>query len=952
MHAIRRSLAFAALTLLLTGGCELRCNGPVVVIPTKIKYGGRAVAIATHPADDASAFVVSESGGIFRTSNFGSPWFHVSRQSTFWFSDIHYFDANPNIIIATAFEDLRTDNGGGVWRSTNGGDSWQHIAITPPDTSRPFEAYCIAVEPSEPARIWVGTSSGLAYSDDQGVTWAFIPWAGNFRQVPVWSVLAPQPGHLRVLTRHGFRSSDDRGATWLQAIEGPLPGPFRATHNQLACSPASDSVLYWCGDYTTGIYGGDSTILIRSMDRGRRWTKVKLLRGHNRDAFIRVTPRALSGVGKYQIYFGDGSAFLGRAEVGKSDEKIGAWQTLAVEHVDASDIGFKADGFTPWLLAGDGGLQTTTDKGAHWKMAGNGADGYAALQISDATGQAHTGDREADLYFGTQDNSFWASADNGRTWPYSALTEGVHINVGERAASGDHNRVNFVLLTSGGGADMISGPLLSSPTEMNVPQGDGWGARRLGDRTFMRPVRPAPGANPIWVTKNNGAFWITQCDATGFVEPSDRVKAVDVAGQPIVFFAVSRGMNEKVIMRAVDLISGGTPLLSTVTGFGRLGFAQANAPSSDNPLVWEALYAVDPFDPGHILVVDDRDSTIKVTHDGGASWTVDQALVSRITNRGMYKFRRPRFPLLPMNQVTVISFDPHTRGRILVGTIQSGVIFSCDFGQTWHRLEDSENIPNVSSFYFTAEGWVLASSYGRGLWRLRIKCPPSDDLPPFMARTTSGPFLYSSGALIPIGTLEPEPKVSFVVVRGGSISGIRTDTTGTQVERIELKSGSAEGLSVAGERTAVAVPVVLSTALPRAEKDAGLASLLKEGFQIKGALLEGRQFRGYVLGKNDIGASDLAPPRVPGPAIAVSVSADELRRVATITGVRFRPSGTLQVLVNGEILDITRTADRDGQFRFTIPVPPRPGHYELTVKQAGAPRPIEAWAPYEIVNAD
>jgi len=341
-----------------------------------------------------------------------------------------------------------------------------------------------------------------------------------------------------------------------------------------------------------------------------------------------------------------------------------------------------------------------------------------------------------------------------------------------------------------------------------------------------------------------------------------------------------------------------------------------------------------------------------VTHDGGASWTVDQALVSRITNRGMYKFRRPRFPLLPMNQVTVISFDPHTRGRILVGTIQSGVIFSCDFGQTWHRLEDSENIPNVSSFYFTAEGWVLASSYGRGLWRLRIKCPPSDDLPPFMARTTSGPFLYSSGALIPIGTLEPEPKVSFVVVRGGSISGIRTDTTGTQVERIELKSGSAEGLSVAGERTAVAVPVVLSTALPRAEKDAGLASLLKEGFQIKGALLEGRQFRGYVLGKNDIGASDLAPPRVPGPAIAVSVSADELRRVATITGVRFRPSGTLQVLVNGEILDITRTADRDGQFRFTIPVPPRPGHYELTVKQAGAPRPIEAWAPYEIVNAD
>ena len=40
------------------------------------------------------------------------------------------------------------------------------------------------------------------------------------------------------------------------------------------------------------------------------------------------------------------------------------------------------------------------------------------------------------------------------------------------------------------------------------------------------------------------------------------------------------------------------------------------------------------------------------------------------------------------------------RDRILIGTVQAGVISSCNSGQTWQRLTDSENIPNISSFHF------------------------------------------------------------------------------------------------------------------------------------------------------------------------------------------------------------------------------------------------------------
>src|SRR5206468_11263943 len=107
---------------------------------------------------------------------------------------------------------------------------------------------------------------------------------------------------------------------------------------------------------------------------------------------------------RYQVYFGDGSVYVARAEVVKNTEQVDMWESLEVEHPDASDIGFKDDRFTPWLLAGDGGVQTTTDRGAHWHVTGGGLDGYDALQISDAVGQAHADNRESDLYFGTQDN--------------------------------------------------------------------------------------------------------------------------------------------------------------------------------------------------------------------------------------------------------------------------------------------------------------------------------------------------------------------------------------------------------------------------------------------------------------------------------------------------------------------------------------------------------------------
>lgn len=422
-HRIRHVtsfVAFATILSLAVAVCAAGCRkSPVISMKTDIKYGGRAVAIATHPTDNKTAFVVSESGGIFKTRNGGSHWSQQSGSGTFWFSDVLVYAPNPNIVIATAYRDWKTENGGGIWRSTDGGDTWSHVAVSipaaVPPTWGPLEAFCIAVEPGS-NRIWVGTSVGLAYSNDQGSTWSFLPTTPNFIHVPVWAVIAPQARHLRVLTENGFRASNDGGLTWLQPIQGLLPVIRNnvVVHNQLAASPQNDAVLYWSGvvgDWERGY----SVTLVRSVDGGLTWRTQRSDAVKNRPSFVRVASRAVSGDDKYQVYYGNGSVFTRRFNVDKATESVSAWQVLNTAHPDSSDIGFKSDGFSPWLLVGDGGILTTKDQGATWKLTAGAGAGYNALQISDAVGQKHAGDRESDLYFGTQDVHFLGL---GRQWSH------------------------------------------------------------------------------------------------------------------------------------------------------------------------------------------------------------------------------------------------------------------------------------------------------------------------------------------------------------------------------------------------------------------------------------------------------------------------------------------------------------------------------------------------------
>jgi hypothetical protein len=142
------------------------------------------------------------------------------------------------------------------------------------------------------------------------------------------------------------------------------------------------------------------------------------------------------------------------------------------------------------------------------------------------------------------------------------------------------------------------------------------------------------------------------------------------------------------------------------------------------------VYAVSPADSNFLYLADAGAQQMLSSHDGGASWTVDQPLTDLITHHGQFRFTAP-FPYpdptgneavntFPRNQVTAIGFDPSGQ-TILVGTWTAGIFASFDAGAHWLEVPGSEQIPRPDGFFFNERtGAIYVGSTGRGVWRIDV----------------------------------------------------------------------------------------------------------------------------------------------------------------------------------------------------------------------------------------
>lgn len=140
--------------------------------------GGSISAIAVSPTDANSALIGmgTSDGSIIRTSRLltlsrltppARDREFVTRPRTGWVSWLAFDPTSSDIAYAT----YSTFGGAHVWRTIDGGISWTAIDGTGADRIPDIPVHCIVVDPTNTARLFVGTDLGVFVSTDGGATW-------------------------------------------------------------------------------------------------------------------------------------------------------------------------------------------------------------------------------------------------------------------------------------------------------------------------------------------------------------------------------------------------------------------------------------------------------------------------------------------------------------------------------------------------------------------------------------------------------------------------------------------------------------------------------------------------------------------------------------------------------------------------------------------------------------
>jgi photosystem II stability/assembly factor-like uncharacterized protein len=905
----------------LTGLLLLAFHGSmsqITPMQPNVHAGGRAVAATSNPFRANQLIVASESGGLFKSINSGANWTHVSGTTSFDYTDVMYYPFDGNIVIATAAQDTRSMSGGGILRSTDGGNTWSRVSVITPDPSclASIGAYGLSYERGT-TRIWAGTSCGLAYSDDAGVTWGFVATSTNYNNDKVYAVLSPARNNLKILTDAGVKVSTDGGANWTFSSTG-LPTVMwridKGWHNQIACSPLNQRHLFWAFAYITAT-NMPRNGLYMSVDNGNSWSAVVDNAGQGRPPFVEAAYSLNGTSSQFDLYYANGTHFKrGTFNNAATPTMAGSWFAITADHDDPTDIIFRSDNRTPLLYLTDGGIHITANSGANWTLTGGGNRGYNALQITEVTGQRHSSDLRSDLYFATQDDSVWASPDEGATWPAKDCCEGFFVNVQRQPISPADTKITMVRCF--GCANVIYGPMLASPANFPNPTNSNGNPRLLRPGTYIQSSQ-APGTirNVFNLTTNNGTDWVPKYGFDEEVRDFSRVSRTGTA--TTIFTAVrmpgSTPDNQEMvgIKKITGVLDAGTPIVSDITGFGSLGIFRTM-------FAWYKPFGVDPQDPNHLIVLDIIDNLVKFTRNGGMSWEPDSALTRLVTENGSFKFRSG-----PFTQISNIAFDPEQPGHILVGTIQTGIFRSCDGGDTWAKIAYSENIPYVSSFYFPGNGKVIASSYGRGLWRLDVsRCEPRFRKPDLFPDIT--PVIYYQGVWIPVRDLgNPDfcPRCVFYFVEKGEIRAYTTSPGSNKVESVTLSEGAINGLDTYGKSVNLSFKTQIDSKLASAfSKDEKLVQAFNAKYQVKGIYLEDNIFKGLILAKEDLTAKNLPQlqqrPVVRGELVYAGKYVQGIR----IYGAGFNQQYPLQIMLDGKALQLQNKEKYDTKQMFSLEI--------------------------------
>jgi photosystem II stability/assembly factor-like uncharacterized protein len=213
-------------------GLKFRSIGPAIT-------SGRISDIAVHPTNPDIYYAAAASGGVWKTENHGTTFKPIfDGQATYSIGCIALAPSNPHIVWVGTGENNAQRSvayGDGVYKSEDGGKSWKNVGLKQSE-----HIGKIVIHPTNPDIVWVAA------------------------QGPVWS-----SGGDR-----GLYKTTDGGKTWRKTLEISE----NTGVNEVIMDPRDPNVLYASAwqrrrHVYTFISGGPESALYKSVDGGETWEK-------------------------------------------------------------------------------------------------------------------------------------------------------------------------------------------------------------------------------------------------------------------------------------------------------------------------------------------------------------------------------------------------------------------------------------------------------------------------------------------------------------------------------------------------------------------------------------------------------------------------------------------------------------------------------------------------------
>lgn len=712
----------------LLNAMTFRCIGP--------PRGGRVVAVAGDPNNQAVFYFGAVAGGIFKTEDAGTTWVNISdgQLKTSAVGALAVSDSDPNVIYAGMGEStIRIDvsHGDGIYRSGDGGQTWTHCGLS--DTRHIGE---IRIHPKNPDHVFVAAlghafgpneERGVFRTRDGGQTWDKVLYKSDKAGAidvtfdprnpdVVYATMWEAHRNFHELSSGGPDSgiwkSTDGGDTWTDITRNPgMPQEGILGKIGVAASPVK------AGRVWALIESTEDPGLYRSDDFGETWQ----LLCESQD--LRYRPWY------YMHVFADSqdadTVYVNNLNMWRSNDGGKTFARIATPHGDNHDLWIDPNDNRRMVQGNDGGANVSFNAGESWSTIYN--------QLTAQFYTVTTDTREPFYYvYGTQqDNSSIAvpSSTNDEAVVWADCYPAGTGESGYMAVHPENPNIVYVGAVGsspgGGGAlqryDHRTGQIQLVNVWPELHGGIG-----PGDLTYRfpwtYPILFSPHDPNILYTAGNVVFRTT--DEGQSWEPispdltRNDPEKLGISGGPIT--SDTSGAEHYCTVYTLRESAHEQGVFWAGSDDGLVHVSRDNGATWDNVTPpdlpeWSYIRTVEPspHDPATVYLaatrykLDDNTPYLYKTTDYGETW-------QSIVGSGEKAMPADEF-------VRVIRTDPVREGLLYVGT-ETGLFVSMDDGASWERWES--NLPVSPIYDLTVKGTdLVVATHGRSFWVL-------DDLTP------------------------------------------------------------------------------------------------------------------------------------------------------------------------------------------------------------------------------